>query len=45
MKKTICLSSTTLAVVLGIVSAGIASAPAAVAAEVKGPKIKWDVSL
>ena len=45
MKQSSYVSSATLAIAVGVVSAGIAWAPAAIAAEVKGPKIKWDVSL
>lgn len=43
--KTIYTSGIALAAALGMLSTGSALAPAAHAAEVDGPKVKWDVSL
>lgn len=43
--KTIYTSGIALAAALGMLSTGSALAPAANAAEVNGPKVKWDVSL
>ena len=43
--KTIYNSGIALAAALGMLSTGSALAPAAHAAEVDGPKVKWDVSL
>lgn len=43
--KTIYTSGIAIAAALGMLSTGSALAPAASAAEVNGPKVKWDVSL
>ncbi|NBP72639.1 MAG: C4-dicarboxylate ABC transporter substrate-binding protein, partial [Alphaproteobacteria bacterium] len=43
--KTIYTSGIALAAAFGLLSTGSALAPAANAAEVDGPKVKWDVSL
>ena len=43
--RAIYLSSVAIIVVFGLLSAELMLAPSAKAAEVDGPKVKWDVSL